>query len=113
MGLLRCRGRHRAGQPADRRHARRPSRNLKEAYRFLAESYAEGDEIWCFGFSRGAYTARSLCGFLGVAGLLRHRDLGLLDDAFEYYRLPKAKRVRQPLRPDQGRPPSAHEGEGA
>lgn len=69
------------------------SRNLKEAYRFLVESYAEGDEIWCFGFSRGAYTARSLCGFLGVAGLLRHRDLGLLDDAFEYYRLPAAKRA--------------------
>ncbi|MEZ5907058.1 MAG: DUF2235 domain-containing protein [Geminicoccaceae bacterium] len=68
------------------------SRNLKDAYRFLAESYDEGDEIWCFGFSRGAYTARSLCGFLGVAGLLRHRDLGLLEDAFEYYRLPAAKR---------------------
>lgn len=69
------------------------SRNIKEAYRFLAESYAEGDEIWCFGFSRGAYTARSLCGFLGSAGLLRHRDLGLLDDAFEYYRLPKEERA--------------------
>ena len=68
-------------------------RNIKEAYRFLAEAYDEGDEIWCFGFSRGAYTARSLCGFLGSAGLLRHRDLGLLDAAFEYYRLPAAERA--------------------
>ncbi|MCW5758849.1 MAG: DUF2235 domain-containing protein, partial [Phenylobacterium sp.] len=65
---------------------------IESAYRFLVLNYQPGDEIFVFGFSRGAYTARSLCGFLGVAGLLRHRDLGLLDDAFEYYRLPKAKR---------------------
>jgi uncharacterized protein (DUF2235 family) len=68
------------------------SRNLKQAYSFLVEHYAEGDEIWCFGFSRGAYTVRSLCGMLGVAGLLRNRDITFVDKAYDYYRLPEEDR---------------------
>ncbi len=43
--------------------------NIMGAYRWLAANYADGDEIYVFGFSRGAYTARSLCGFIGAAGL--------------------------------------------
>jgi uncharacterized protein (DUF2235 family) len=35
-----------------------------DAYRFLAFNYSPGDEIFIFGFSRGAYTARSLCGLI-------------------------------------------------
>lgn len=50
--------------------------NVCEAYDWLAEHYregakGEGDEIFVFGFSRGAYTARSLVGFIGRCGLLR------------------------------------------
>lgn len=44
--------------------------NLREAYAFIANNYAEGDEIFLFGFSRGAYTARSVAGFIGVLGVL-------------------------------------------
>ena len=45
--------------------------NIRRAYRFLSFHYQPGDEILIFGFSRGAYTARSLTGYLGAIGLLR------------------------------------------
>jgi hypothetical protein len=44
--------------------------NVKDGYRFLANNYERGDEIYIFGFSRGAYTARSLAGFIGYCGLM-------------------------------------------
>ena len=43
--------------------------NIRQAYRFLVEAYRPGDEIYLFGFSRGAFTARSLNGFIEFAGL--------------------------------------------
>ncbi len=47
------------------------SDNVQQAYRFLADSYEPGSEIYVFGFSRGAFTARSLCGFIKATdGLL-------------------------------------------
>ena len=46
------------------------SENIQQAYRFIANNWREGDELFLFVFSRGAYTVRSLAGFLGVAGLL-------------------------------------------
>ena len=49
--------------------------NVKTAYRFLALNYEPGDEIFVFGFSRGAYTARSLVGMIGLVGLLTRRSL--------------------------------------
>jgi uncharacterized protein (DUF2235 family) len=45
------------------------SRNIKRAYKWLACNYQPGDEIYLLGFSRGAYTARSLAGFIGRCGL--------------------------------------------
>jgi len=45
--------------------------NLGEAYEFLMRHHEEGDRIFVFGFSRGAYTARALCGMLLRLGLLR------------------------------------------
>jgi uncharacterized protein (DUF2235 family) len=44
--------------------------NVIDAYKWLVENYAAGDEIFIFGFSRGAYTARSLSGLIGKCGLL-------------------------------------------
>jgi uncharacterized protein (DUF2235 family) len=43
--------------------------NIRRAYEWLVENYNDGDEIFIFGFSRGAYTARSLAGL--VARCLR------------------------------------------
>lgn len=52
------------------------SRNIKRAYEFLVQSYEPGDEIWILGFSRGAFTARSLAGMIRDCGLLMpaHKD---------------------------------------
>lgn len=46
-------------------------RNVAQAYEWLVETYEPGDEIFIFGFSRGAYTARSLAGFIALCGLLK------------------------------------------
>jgi hypothetical protein len=45
-------------------------KNIMSAYNWLARNYADGDQIFLLGFSRGAYTARSLAGFIGHCGLL-------------------------------------------
>jgi hypothetical protein len=44
--------------------------NVIACYRFLAQNYEPGDEIFIFGFSRGAFTARSVAGMVGRVGLL-------------------------------------------
>jgi hypothetical protein len=44
--------------------------NITKAYQWLGANYDAGDEIYLFGFSRGAYTARSLASFIGNCGLL-------------------------------------------
>src|ERR1700730_18175576 len=45
--------------------------NIRKAYEWLIENYSEGDEIFIFGFSRGAYTARSLAGLIAKLGILK------------------------------------------
>ena len=47
------------------------SENIREAYDWLVERYDQDDEIYVFGFSRGAFTARSLVGLVAKCGLLR------------------------------------------
>jgi uncharacterized protein (DUF2235 family) len=45
--------------------------NIRRAYEWLIENYSDGDEIFIFGFSRGAYTARSLAGLVAKLGILK------------------------------------------
>jgi uncharacterized protein (DUF2235 family) len=45
--------------------------NIRLAYEWLVETYNEGDEVFIFGFSRGAYTARSLAGLVAIDGILK------------------------------------------
>jgi uncharacterized protein (DUF2235 family) len=49
--------------------------NVIACYRFLAQNYEPGDEIVVIGFSRGAYTARSVAGMVAKVGLLTKRSL--------------------------------------
>lgn len=42
---------------------------IRDGYTKIAHVYEPGDDIFLFGFSRGAYTARSLAGFIAVCGL--------------------------------------------
>jgi Uncharacterized alpha/beta hydrolase domain (DUF2235) len=43
-------------------------KRIKDAYLFLAKNYIEGDSVYLFGFSRGAFAVRSLASFIGVIG---------------------------------------------
>ena len=45
--------------------------NIRLAYEWLVENYNDGDEIFIFGFSRGAFTARSLAGLVALEGILK------------------------------------------
>lgn len=45
------------------------ARNVQSAFGWIAENYEIGDRIWLFGFSRGAFTARSVAGMLQACGL--------------------------------------------
>ena len=60
-------------------------RILREAYRFLIFNYEPGDEIFAFGFSRGAYTARSFVGFIRHAGILDVANANAIDRAIKIY----------------------------
>jgi uncharacterized protein (DUF2235 family) len=60
--------------------------NIRSAYMFIAQNYVPKDEIFLFGFSRGAYTVRSLAGLINACGILKRQKLGDLPEAWTYYR---------------------------
>ena len=66
------------------------SERIRDAFRFLCARHRVGDRIFIFGFSRGAYAARSLAGFLQFVGLpklprvMQEEDINA---AFVSYRL--------------------------
>lgn len=69
------------------------SRNVQQLYKELCRIYDPGDRIFLFGFSRGAFTVRSLSGFIGTCGiidvarLVGAADLDkLVDKAYTAYR---------------------------
>jgi len=59
---------------------------IQDAYRFLCLNYAPNDEIFLFGFSRGAYTVRCLAGLIYNSGLCRRRHVRMIPSAYELYR---------------------------
>src|SRR5271170_6078971 len=60
---------------------------IKDGYSTISSVYEDGDEVFIFGFSRGAYTARSLAGMIASCGLpTENPDTNLVDTAFEAYR---------------------------
>jgi len=62
------------------------SENIADAYEFLMHTYEPGDQVFVFGFSRGAYTARALCGILQLIGLLLPGSEGLIPYAVRLYK---------------------------
>ncbi len=60
--------------------------NIREAYTFLMQNYEEGDKIYLFGFSRGAYTVRALGGLIFMCGLLNRNSENLVDYAIQLHR---------------------------
>jgi uncharacterized protein (DUF2235 family) len=66
--------------------------NIHSGYQFIAQNFVPGDEIFLFGFSRGAFTARSLAGFIGASGLAYRQSLSQLGRLWAHYRTPPANR---------------------
>jgi uncharacterized protein (DUF2235 family) len=66
------------------------SDNIADAYQFLMRTFEPDDRVYVFGFSRGAYTARSLCGMLHSVGLLSDGNQGLIPYAI---RMIKRKKI--------------------
>ena len=60
--------------------------NVEHAYRFLVHNYQPGDSIMLFGFSRGAFTARSLAGMIAACGMLRKEHADKIDLAYESFK---------------------------
>jgi len=78
------------------------SRNVEDGYRFLVDNHAPSDEIYLFGFSRGAYTVRSIVGLIRKCGLLHKASVARFPEAYELYRdrgvgpdAPRALRFRR------------------
>ena len=59
---------------------------LGDAYRFLTFNYTPGDEIFVFGFSRGAFTARSFVGLMRNCGVVSRSKAGRIGEAIDWYR---------------------------
>jgi hypothetical protein len=62
------------------------SDNIADAYSFLMQEFTPGDQVYVFGFSRGAYTARALCGLLHMCGLLSPGNEGLIPYALRLFK---------------------------
>jgi Uncharacterized alpha/beta hydrolase domain (DUF2235) len=62
------------------------SDNIADAYSFLMNEFRPDDRVYIFGFSRGAYTARALCGLLHMCGLLRTGNEGLVPYALRLFK---------------------------
>ena len=63
------------------------SKNIRECYEFIFENYQSRDQIYLFGFSRGAFTVRSLSGFLDLFGILPKSRKELFDEAYQIYKI--------------------------
>src|SRR5437867_5002723 len=70
--------------------------NVSDAYVFLMNEYEDGDAVYLFGFSRGAYTARALAAFLHMFGLMRKGNDSLVPYAIRRFRT--KIRINTPLR---------------
>ena len=71
------------------------SENVTQAYRKIGEHYQDGDHLFLFGFSRGAFTARSLAGLIGLCGIpdpAKDSVDEIVAKAYEIYRMDPRKR---------------------
>lgn len=63
---------------------------IKEAYKYIVENYEDGDEVVLSGFSRGAFTARTLNGMIYKSGIIdpnKVEDLDkAIDEAYDFYK---------------------------
>ena len=61
-------------------------KNVQDGYRFIVQNFNRGDELFLFGFSRGAYTVRCLAGMLNNCGILKRTNARKIPEAFNLYK---------------------------
>jgi uncharacterized protein (DUF2235 family) len=61
-------------------------KNILDGYRYIVQNYAPGDKLYLFGFSRGAYTVRALCGLINNCGILKRADARHIAEAWRLYK---------------------------
>ncbi|MCX4188040.1 DUF2235 domain-containing protein [Methylophaga sp. OBS4] len=61
-------------------------KNIMDCYRFIVHNYHPNDQLFFFGFSRSAYTVRSLAGFIRNCGLLKREHASQIPAAYQLYR---------------------------
>jgi uncharacterized protein (DUF2235 family) len=61
-------------------------KNIMDNYRYIVQNYSPGDQLYLFGFSRGAYTIRCLCGLINNCGIIKRPDAALIQQAFNHYK---------------------------
>jgi len=62
------------------------NKNIMDDYRYIVQNFSSGDELYLFGFSRGAYTVRCLCGLINNCGIVKRKDASLIQKAFNHYK---------------------------
>ncbi|KAG2137498.1 hypothetical protein DEU56DRAFT_736745 [Suillus clintonianus] len=65
--------------------AHKISKNIIHAYKWLSDRYKDGDKIFLFGFSRGAYQVRALAGMIHEVGLILPGNHEQIPYAFQLY----------------------------
>ena len=85
-------------------------KNVNDAYRYLMEVYEgpEANRVFLFGFSRGAFTVRSLAGMLHKVGLLERKADNQLEYAAKIYNQPRNARVAAGFKATFSRPAPVH-----
>lgn len=69
---------------------------VQDAYNCVIDNYRDDQELYIFGFSRGAYAARALAGLIGASGIPKSKDRRMLDIAWTNYRARKGARAGAP-----------------
>ena len=82
--------------------------HVTDGYRFLMRYYQDGDRIFIFGFSRGAYTARAVAGMLYKVGLLTQGNEELLPFAWDVFKNVKDVNISEGFRHTFSRKVSVH-----
>ena len=93
---------------SDQATGRGLQRNVEDAYRHLMRRYEPGDRVYLFGFSRGAFTVRSLAGMLHKCGLLWADAENLVEYAGKMYNSTDVDAVAGEFRAAFARPCPVH-----
>ncbi len=84
------------------------TKNILDAYRYIMQTYEEGDRIFIFGFSRGAYTARAVAAMIHKCGLLHRANENLLPYASQMFRRERNPKIYKGFKVTFCRPSKVH-----